>query len=109
MTTLFACSREAALTARELGRMKHLTNPVNILEKEGFCELQDGHSGPHAWYVQSSSEGTWWLLWSWAGREITNKPDCTAQSGIQNAVDSDACTLPGGHPGVHSFELRAFF
>jgi len=69
------------------------------------CELVAGHDGRHIAFVVASDGGDrwWWVRWTARAREVVPLDVCEAVG----HPFLDDCLLPPGHPGPHSFELRA--
>ncbi|MCA1676229.1 MAG: hypothetical protein LC799_29995, partial [Actinobacteria bacterium] len=63
------------------------------MERDQWCELQNGHENLHYTLGQISLDEAWWLRWDDNGnrRELTALPGCTAQ---RAGPDPEPCTLP---------------
>ena len=68
------------------------------------CELADGHDGSHLAFTVAvhGGERWWWLHWTADLRNLVEAEACD-----DTAPERDDCLLPKGHPGPHSFEIRA--
>lgn len=99
------CSAEVVFTGRDLDTLLAVEGPAHELELYRHCELESRHGGPHAVLAQQCNGGDWWLLWSWAGRDLGIRAPCDAEDAIHNPNEPNPCLLPARHSGVHSFEL----
>lgn len=99
------CSAEVVLTGKDLDTLLTVEGPAHELQLYEYCSLEDRHDGPHAALTQQCNDGDWWLLWSWAGRDLTIRAHCEATEHVRDPNEPDFCLLPANHSGVHSFEL----
>lgn len=99
------CAADVAFTGKDLDTLLALDDGAHELELRRYCELDDHHDGPHGVLAQTCNDGDWWLLWSWAGRELAPRAICGATQVIRDPNEPDICDLPAGHAGVHDYEL----
>lgn len=70
------------------------------------CALQQGHAGPHTALIaqhERQGDSPWWLYWDATGHHWAKATRCLAHRTAH--PDQDACQLPAGHHGQHSWLL----
>ncbi|HEV2373573.1 MAG TPA: hypothetical protein VGS19_15545 [Streptosporangiaceae bacterium] len=103
------CPAEVTLTPDETGQLAPIPEPFFALQAQLRCELQAAHDGPHLALAQASGSEGWWMRWADGLRDLAVIHGlCPAEQGGGADGDDDygeACSLPSGHAGCHSFEM----
>ncbi|GHJ47272.1 hypothetical protein Cs7R123_46140 [Catellatospora sp. TT07R-123] len=99
------CFAGVALTEAEYVFLAELPQAQYQLPHRVTCDLEHGHDSDHIAFCQSigaDEEAAWWITWNSDRRmrSLVELPFC-----CDDCIAADACLLPDGHPGRHSFEL----
>jgi hypothetical protein len=99
------CGAPTQIPASQHATLSALPDPIEPASPRLFCELADHHQDAHIAFALASHGGIqwWWLRW---GRryEVLEIDLCEVTE--SDRLDADFCLLPGGHPGLHSFDLQ---
>lgn len=99
------CPAAGAVSAAVLATVRALEEHVRTEGDRVGCELGSGHHGSHLALVATLQGGDqwWWLRWDGRLLEVIQIDPCEAE--LPQGQFADACVLPEGHPGPHSFDL----
>ena len=112
MDFLSVCAESLTVSDDHVRTLEARLDPAHEIEPVVWCELQQGHPGPHLALGQAYEDAIeLWLRWqSGLSAEIfeVGEPGyCTAEGpDPEESGEVVECQMPTGHPGAHSFQLQ---
>ena len=102
------CHTLATITAAELLTSTPISAYAQPERGPLSCELGAGHDSDHVALLATAQGGDqwWWLRWDGRPSEVTEViqiDPCDVE--LPHGRYADACFLPDGHPGPHTFDL----
>jgi hypothetical protein len=101
------CPASSHLTASQSATLAALPSLIGPVLEAVTCELAAGHDGDHLAFTGAADDGErwWWLYWGAGSHRLSQIDTCARTSTA--AAHLDECLLAQGHPGPHSFDIRA--